>query len=296
MGAIERIFPTTEKVAFKRLGVEFDDNAANTLWLSMKAETPHAILNFSLPILRELRQALHTFKAVPLIRRPDGGIGPIHYAVLCSEHRSYFNLGGDLRHFRQCLRKRDSDSLRKYSMLCLDVMLEWTHCGSQHMTTIALVQGKAHGGGFETALGADYLVAEEHSVFGFPEIMFGLFPCSGGMELLARRVGVYQAERMLTNGKTYSAAELQELGIVDLVCAKGQGRQAVTEFIAHHAKRRDARQAVQRSRYRTAQLNASGMSASVDEWVRLAMGLSPEELRVMDLLILMQERASRTAA
>ena len=104
--------------------------------------------------LRELRQALHIFKGTPLFRRPDGDVEPIHYAVLCSEHRSYFNLGGDLRHFRQCLRKRDSDSLRKYSMLSLDVMLEWTSCARQNITTVALVQGKAQGGGFETALGA----------------------------------------------------------------------------------------------------------------------------------------------
>ena len=223
MGAMDLIFPAVEKAASRRLTAAFDGKVSNTLWITMKMEAPHAILNFSTPLLRELQEMVRTVKAAPLHRRREGEIEPLHYVVICSDHPLYFNLGGDLRYFRQCLHNRDADSLRKYSMLCLDVMLEWASCGSRHMTTIALVQGKALGGGFEAALGADYLIAEEHSVFGFPEIMFGLFPCSGGMSLLSRRIGTYQAERMLTSGNLHTAPELLELGVIDAICPKGEG-------------------------------------------------------------------------
>src|SRR4029079_15893807 len=124
-------------------------------------------------------------------------------------------LGGDLAYFRECIRQRDHQGLRDYSMLCVDMIYQWSSTLSQHATTVALVQGRALGGGFETALASYYIIAEEQSEFGFPEILFGLFPCTGAMSFLARRVGVHEAERMMTNGKVYSAPELKAKGVVD---------------------------------------------------------------------------------
>jgi DSF synthase len=179
-------------------------------------------------------------------------------------------------------------------MLCLDIMFEWATCSNAQISTIALVEGRALGGGFEAALSADYLIAEEQSTFGFPEIMFGLFPCTGAMSLLTRRVSAYQAERMMTSGKIYTALELLELGIVDVVCREGEGKREAEQFICNHSKRRAARQAVQRSRGRASPLDYEVLSAVVNEWVELAMNLRPEELRVMDMLILMQDGVARS--
>jgi DSF synthase len=159
------------------------------------------------------------------------------------------------------------------------------------VTTIALVQGRALGGGFETALSADFIIAEEQSTFGFPEIIFGLFPCTGGMSLLARRVGVYQAEKMLTNERIYKAHELLEMGVVDEVCAQGEGEIAVEKFIAKHGRRRGSRMMLQRARHRLAPLNYEELHTVVEEWVELAMRLSPGELRMMEMLSMMQQGA-----
>jgi DSF synthase len=218
---------------------------------------------------------------------------PVNYAVMRSGHPDYFNLGGDLQHFRKCIRNKNRAGLVDYSTLCMDLMYQWSTVSCANTTTIALVQGRALGGGFEAALSADYIVAEEQSTFGFPEIMFGLFPCTGGMSLLTRRVGAFQAERMLTSGKTYTAAELLALGVIDEVCPAGEGTLAVEKFIALHSKRRLARLMVQRSRNRMAPLSYQELSKVVDEWVEVAMGLSDEELRVMDMLIMMQEGGAR---
>ncbi|MFD2271570.1 crotonase/enoyl-CoA hydratase family protein [Undibacterium arcticum] len=226
----------------------------------------------------------------------DGNTIPIHYAVMRSEHPDYFSLGGDLNYFRDCIRRQDKSGLYHYSRLCLDMLYDWATSSGDSMTTIALVQGRALGGGFESALSADVLIAEEHSEFGFPEIMFGLFPCTGGMSLLARRVGVYQAERMMTNARIYSAVELKEMGVVDEICPRGDGNLAVTKFISHHAKRRVPRLMVQRSRHRIAPLDYAELLAVVDEWVEVAMGLPAAELRVMDMLIMMQAGAHKPGA
>jgi DSF synthase len=294
MGALEFSLPVSENIVSHRIGVELDRQLSNTLWLTMKRDMTGNSHNFSLPLLHDLRDMIQTMKANSANWFSNGELVPVQYAVMKSEHPDYFNLGGDLKYFRDCIRRRDKESLFQYSKLCLDIMFDWATSSNQIMTTIALVQGKALGGGFEAALSADYLIAEEHSTFGFPEIMFGLFPCTGGMSLLARRIGVYQAERMLTNPRIYSAIELKEMGIVDEICPKGTGDHAAESFIRSHAKRRSARIMLQRAKHRMAPLDYTELSTVVDEWVDLAMRLSSEELRVMDMLIMMQQGSQST--
>ena len=128
-------------------------------------------------------------------------------------------------------------------------------------------QGRALGGGFEAALAADYLIAEAHSTFGFPEIMFGLFPCSGALSLLARRMPVHQAQRLMTSGKVYTAGELHAMGLVDEVCSKGDGVAAVERHIARHATRRAARLSVRRAVDRAYPLDFAELLQVVEDWV-----------------------------
>ncbi len=45
--------------------------------------------------------------------------------------------------------------------------------------TVALVEGDALGGGFEAALSCDVIVATPQAKFGFPEVLFHLFPAWG---------------------------------------------------------------------------------------------------------------------
>jgi DSF synthase len=212
----------------------------------------------------------------------------VNYAVIRSGHPDYFSLGGDLRLFRACIRNRDRESLLGYSRLCIEMMVERCACSNPDMSTISLVQGRALGGGFETAIAADYLVAEEQSTFGFPEIMFGLFPCTGAMSLLTRRMPVHQAQKLMTSAKVYTAYELHAMGLVDEVCSRGEGVAAVERYIARHASRRAARLSVRRAVERTCPLDLQELQQVVEDWVELALRLTPEDLRVMDMLISMQ--------
>ena len=293
MGALDFILPTSEKYVSKHIAVELDKKLFNTLWITMKKDDAKAVQNFSLPLLHHLRTLVHTIKENGSNWYSEGEMQPINYAVMRSEHPEYFSLGGDLKHFRHCIQQRDKASLYQYSRLCLDIIFDWAASSNSDMTTIALVQGRALGGGFEAVLSADFIIAEEHSEFGFPEIMFGLFPCTGGMSLLARRIGVYQAERMMTNARIYSAEELKDMGVIDEICARGEGNFTVEKFIATHAKRHKARVMLRRARHRLSPLDYSEMLTVVDEWVELALMLSKDELRVMDMLIMMQQGTQR---
>ena len=97
----------------------------------------------------------------------------------------------------------------------------------------------------------------------------------------------------MTNGRIYSAAELKAMGVIDEVCARGEGVRAVRNYITSHARNRRARLMVQRGRHRLAPLDYAELAKVVDEWADLAMELGAAELRVMDMLIRMQAGGSR---
>jgi DSF synthase len=293
MGAFDFALPIfTEHVGTERVSLEFD-GAAHALWITMSPGESDSVHNFSMPLLREMTDMVHTLETNGSTWMSKGRATPVHYAVMRSGHPDYFNLGGDLSYFRSCIRDKNKAGLLEYSTSCMDLLYRWSTVSSENTTTIALVQGRALGGGFEAVLSADHIVAEEQSTFGFPEIMFGLFPCTGGMSLLARRIGAFKAEKMLTSGKTYSAAELLEMGVIDEICPTGLGEVAVEKFIGLHSRRRESRLMVQRSRNRIAPLDYAELAKVVDEWVDLALRLGEEELRMMDMLIMMQRGSAQ---
>lgn len=265
-----------------RVDTEIRRLQSDTFWITLRKDAATGLQNFTPELVREFQGIADDLQY--------GRTTAFRYAVVQSADAEYFSMGGDLRFFRDCIQRRDAARLRDYSMRCLELLLSWNGKIKDTSTSIALVQGRALGGGFEMALSMDYLIAEEHSSFGFPEIMFGLFPCTGAMGLLSARIGARQAERMMTNKKIYTAAELYDMGLVDEICARGEGELAVERFVANHASRQKARLKVQQSRCRHSPLDRAEGVRIVEDWVETAMCLSAEELRTMDMLILMQQR------
>jgi len=285
MGVLEYI---SSPSPLTHVTANFKAGQNNALWITMAQSATGRNQYFSLELLHDLCALYKSVQSTDGSWISNGMKYPIQYLVMKSAHPEYFSLGGDLSHFRDCIRQRNKKGLLDYSMLCADMIYDLATLLNHEATTIALIQGRALGGGFESALAADFIIAEEHSEFGFPEILFGLFPCSGGMSLLARRVGVHAAERMMTNGKMYAASELKSMGVIDEICAKGDGIVAVEKFIAEHSRHRIARLMLQRSRHRLAALNYEELRVVVEEWAETAMNLSAPHLRVMDMLIDMQ--------
>jgi enoyl-CoA hydratase/carnithine racemase len=96
---------------------------------------------------------------------------------------------------------------------------------------IAAVNGVAMGGGFETALACDIIVASENAVFALPEPRVGLIAGSG-VHRLPRMIPRKQALGMILTGRRVSAAEGKELGFVNEVVPEGEALAAARRWAA----------------------------------------------------------------
>lgn len=82
---------------------------------------------------------------------------------------------------------------------------------------IAAVNGYAVGGGLELALACDIIIAAEHALFSTPESKVGLVAAAGGVHRLPRQLPLKIAMAMLLTGKSISAQEAHQWGLVNEV-------------------------------------------------------------------------------
>ena len=210
----------------------------------------------------------------------------IEYVVLASGHPGVFNLGGDLDLFKQLIDARDRQGLLTYGRACIDVLYRnYVSHDLPGVTSISLVQGECLGGGFEAALSSDVIVAEKSARFGFPEILFNLFPGMGAYSFLERKIGQRAAEEVLTSGKIYSADEMLALGVVDSVVEDGQGEAGVAAFIRKRSRSRNGLAAIAAARRRVHRIDFSELLDIVQIWVDAALRLNPRDLKLMQRLV-----------
>jgi len=212
----------------------------------------------------------------------------VRYAVLASKVPDVYNLGGDLALFRELIASQDREALLRYATACIDALhLKMTGFG-RGITHITLVQGDALGGGFECALAADVLVAERGTRMGLPEVLFNLFPGMGAYSILSRKIGPAPAERMILSGKVYSAEELYDMGVVDLLAAPRRGEMAVYDYIRQEDRARNAVQAVRAVRDYVNPISYQELIHITEMWVDAALRLGSRDLRMMDRLVARQ--------
>ena len=215
---------------------------------------------------------------------------PFRYLAWASRAAGAWCMGGDLASFTRLIRAQDEVALRAYGYAAIDGIYDIYTGLDLPILTTALIQGDAIGGGFEAMLSHDVVVAERTAKFGLPEILFNLFPGMGAYSLLRRRVGERMARSLIEDGRTRSADELKELGLIDIVCEPGEGEAALRALATDRASRFSTDLALKRVRQRSDPLSKSELIDIVDLWVEVALGLAEPELRRMDCLARHQER------
>jgi enoyl-CoA hydratase/carnithine racemase len=107
-----------------------------------------------------------------------------------------------------------------------------THRFDLDKPLIAAVNGWAMGGGFETALACDIIIAAENALFALPEPRVGLIAGGGGVHRLPRVIPMKKAMGMILTGRRVPAREGFELGFVTEVVPQGQALEAAKRWAA----------------------------------------------------------------
>lgn len=218
----------------------------------------------------------------------------LRYLVLGSRTPGVFNLGGDLDYFLAKIRARDRQALITYGESCVCVLHKNLNTLGLPMITIGLAQGDAFGGGFETLLSFNVIVAERTAKFGFPESLFGLFPGMGAYTLLSRRIGAAFAEEMMLSGRTYSAEEMVDAGLVHIVAEPGQGIAAVRDYMEKHKRRHAGARGVYRAGREVNPVTLDELDRIVAIWADSCLELSERDLKVMQRLLHAQDKLQST--
>ncbi|KAF8465273.1 ClpP/crotonase-like domain-containing protein [Kalaharituber pfeilii] len=156
---------------------------------------PKAYNALSTPLFNDLNSALRHLCVLPTTR----------CIVLTGSHK-FFAAGADIK---------EMSNLDFSSAYGSDFIKLWSEqINNTPKPIIAAVNGFALGGGCELAMMADIIYAGPTATFGQPEVKLGIIPGAGGSQRLLRAIGKSRAMEMILTGKTISAQEAADWGLV----------------------------------------------------------------------------------
>lgn len=258
------------------------DAELSALWSFM---TPTDEPKYTLALLRDLRRW-----QVEVGNAYQQGVSDMRYLVLGCRHPGAFNLGGDLTYVASAIERRDQEALESYGRQCVDILYHNLRSLDLPIITIALVQGDAIGGGLESALSFNVLVAERQARFSLPENAFGMFPGVGAHSLLTRRLGAIATEKLIFSGKTYSAEEMHDLGLVHVLAEPGEGEEAVRSYIRQNGRRMNGQLGSYQAARMVNPVTLEELRAISRIWAETGMRLSAQQLKVLHRLADKQAR------
>jgi len=165
---------------------------------------PQALNAMNTQMFLELREVIRSLRDDPVLR----------CVIVTGAGDRAFSVGGDLKE-RDGM---DDDTWRRQHELIEEVFLS---VKDFPQPVIAAVEGHAHGGGCELALMCDFVVASESAKFSLPEVRRGIMPGGGGVQNLARAVGLRLAKQYLYTGDMFDAKAAQAMGMINEITPVG---------------------------------------------------------------------------
>jgi len=149
------------------------------------------------------------------------------HVVILKGIESAFAAGADITEFQ---------NLKAFQVIQKNPLETWFEVlPKMKKVLIAAVEGIALGGGCEVALMCDIVLADSKAKFSLPEIKLGMIPGGGGTQRLTKAVGKYRAMDIILTGKTLSAQEAAEIGMVSEVTQNWDQVYQVAKTIASYS-------------------------------------------------------------
>jgi enoyl-CoA hydratase/carnithine racemase len=96
--------------------------------------------------------------------------------------------------------------------------------------SIAVLEGRALGGGMELALACTLRVASTATILGLPEAKIGLIPSASATQRLPRFVGRGRALDYMLTGRDIAAEEAYRVGLLDRLVPPGEAEAAALDL------------------------------------------------------------------
>jgi len=180
-------------------------------YINLELQAQHvALLTLRSP---QTRNSLHLEMVKELNAAMDelSGRDDVGALVLTGEGKA-FSSGGDLRE----MHRRKMEMTKAYEMVksYYPFIEKLTHLP---FPVIAAVNGAAIGAGFNLALACDLIYASAEASFSQAFVRVGLTPDMGGTYYLPRLVGLHRAKELIFSGRTLSARDALEMGLVNKI-------------------------------------------------------------------------------
>lgn len=263
------------------------DAPSKSVWMAYKASSPP---HFSLTVLNDI--TLVRDRLVQLFAaEPEGAARNVRYLVMASHKAGVFNLGGDLLMFAKAVKAADRERLRFYAHQCVELVHGLATGFSLPIVTVAVVSGRAFGGGMEAALAEDFMIASADAQLGVPEVAFNSFPGMGAVSMLSRRMGMAQAEQVISSGAIYSGRQMFDMGVVDVLSEGPDVHAFARDWLAAGGEARFARRmALARTRRMHFPVELSELVRVTDLWVDCCCEVTQSDVRHMERLASAQKR------
>ena len=181
-------------------------------WLTVRLNRPEAKNALTNRMTAELGSVFTTARGDASLRgitvRGNGGV---------------FCAGGDIKGFGAILDgKADADEIVALSRRAGELFHQLNELPQ---VVIALVEGAAMAGGLGLACAADFVAATADAKFGLTETRIGIPPAQIA-PLVADRIGLAAARRIMLTARRFGADEAMKLGLVDHLAAEAAGLEA----------------------------------------------------------------------
>src|SRR5205809_2478704 len=168
---------------------------------------PERLNALTFEVYAELRDTFRALDSEPGVR-----------AIVLTGAGRGFCSGGDVEYIIGALLSRDAKSLRDFTRMTCDVILNIRRC---RRPVIAALNGTAAGAGAVIAAACDFRVAAETAKIAFLFVRVGLSGADMGASwLLPRLVGHGRAAELLMTGEFIDAKRALEIGLYQRVVAQ----------------------------------------------------------------------------